>query len=362
MHSNSDFRQIQKLKQDLMKLLENRDPKALNYIEMLENKGAETADIDLIGYSYYRYAYYYYFTNQDILKFRKNVSEAIKYLLRSKDKEYLAGAYNLVAYDAVDQGVYDIAYAYFVMALDLLRDRHDIALPGIIEANAGRILIELGEYEDGYARMEDALNRITPFTNVHVYNYNIILTYAEMALTAFKLKDANRISKAMENAEKYHELASDEEVELSETYYLLIGVYHALLSNDEELIDESLAKLYQTWTDPDDYDFTGIIYEIESICSYMMDNGFFKQAEELLDKTSSLEKNENIKVVMQYIAMKILYFERVDNEEKFREYLLKRHRARKLEKSNALRVRRYSMDFSDMVSQIAKERAQYISK
>ena len=72
-----------------MKLLGNQDPKVLEIIDEIKKLGISKKDNAIIGYAYYRYAYYYYFTAQDLRKFRKNVQEAIKYLLRSNDKEFL---------------------------------------------------------------------------------------------------------------------------------------------------------------------------------------------------------------------------------------------------------------------------------
>ena len=110
----SDAR-VEELNKTLMAYLESRSSKALGVISELKNIGMETGDDGLIGYAYYRYAYYYYFTNQDMKKFRRNLQKAISYLLRSNNREYLVGSYNLVAYDAQDLGMYDIAYAYFMV-------------------------------------------------------------------------------------------------------------------------------------------------------------------------------------------------------------------------------------------------------
>ena len=123
------------LNRDLLKLLSAQDPKALDVIAKIKKIGVDKKDNQIIGYAYYRYAYFYYFSVPDVTLFRKNVQKAIQYLLRSEDKEYLGGAYNLVAYDAIDQACYDIAYAYYMIAVKTAEQVEGIALPGLIEAN-----------------------------------------------------------------------------------------------------------------------------------------------------------------------------------------------------------------------------------
>ena len=166
---------VHSLNEILLKHLEQRSPKALEVIDELKRIGMKEKDNGLIGYAYYRYAYYYYFTLPDSNRFHGNLQQAIKYLLRSDNKEYLGGSYNLVAYGAQDLGSYDVAYAYLTLAIHASEQVEGIALPGIIEANAGRLLIELGNAKKGRSEVKKAAKVISQFPSMHVYHYNMVI-------------------------------------------------------------------------------------------------------------------------------------------------------------------------------------------
>ena len=348
---------IKLLNQELMKLLGNQDPKVLEIIDEIKKLGISKKDNAIIGYAYYRYAYYYYFTAQDLRKFRKNVQEAIKYLLRSNDKEFLGGAYNLIAYDAQDQGNYDVAYAYYMLAVKTSEQAEDISLPGLLEANAGRLLVELGELKKGQAQLKSAIKRIKKFTSMHVYNYNMILTYTDIALASFLLKDVKEIEKVLKKIEKHHNESNKKEIELSRTYWLLTKVYYLLLIKNKTKLNEQLKDLLKFWKQLSSAELVGLIFEIESLCLYMLDNNYQDLAALVLDATKILEEEDNLSVALRYETLKVLLNQKRNNKKKLKESLFKQNEINKKLNDHLNEIRRYSLEFSDMIEAIAKERS-----
>ena len=344
------------LNKQLMKLLKAQDPKALKIIDKLKNIGIRKKDNSLIGYAYYRYAYFYYFSNQDLSKFRKNVQLAIKHLIRSDNKEFLGGSYNLVAYDALDQGCYDVAYAYYMLAVKTLENEHNISLPGLIEASAGRLLIELGDYKKGQTQQKSAIMKMRKFTNMHVYDYNMILTYADIALASFLLKDIKGVNSALNNIENHYDKASKEEKNLSKTYYHLAYIYKALLTDDEELLEHKLNSLLRFWKKLQDGELIGLMFEIESLCKYMLKYDYINQCAKVLQATSRISKDSNLSVVSRYYTLQILYYEKIHDLINIRKYLHKQHDIKKKQSLKTINTIKYTMEFSDMISLIAKER------
>ncbi len=347
---------IEDLDSRLLKALQARDPEALEIIGEMKRIGEETGDNGLIGYAYYRYAYYYYFTSMDLSRFRENVQIAIRFLLRSDNKEYLGGAYNLIAYDAQDRGCYDVAYAYFMTAVRTTRQLPGIALPGIIEANAGRLLIELGEYRKGRKQQRDAVRIIKPIRDMHVYNYNMIVTYADIALASFLMGDTRSVGVACRQINGLLKIANAEERDLSMIYALLSNIYLALLSKNDDLLEEALPKLLEKFTSISSGELIGFLFEIESLCNNMLDSDYITQAEQILAAAGTIAEDDDLTAVLRYYTIKVTYYEKIHDLDDLRQCLRDQHEVQKKQVEEARRMIHYAMDFSDMIESIAEER------
>ena len=310
---------VDSLNRTLMKLLGERSAEAVNVIDELVRIGKRENDNSLLGYAYYRFAYFYYFTRQDLKKFHKNLQIAIKYLLRSDNKEYLGGAYNLLAYDAQDLGCYDIAYAYFKLAVHASKQVEGIALPGIIDANAGRLLLELGDTKHGRVMLREAVKIIRKFKDLHVYHYNMIITYADESLASF--------------------------------------IYLALLRDDEKELNKRLKELFKIWKGSTTTDLLGVTFELEMMFEAMMEKNLIKQAALLLKETKVLKEGDNFTNILRYYSLETRYYERVNDRKKLKTCLYEQHDILKKQKDNAARLRKYAIEFSDMAVNISKERS-----
>lgn len=350
------------LNNELLSLLSSRDSSALKVIAKIKRLGIENKDNALIGYAYYRYAYFYYFTKQDLKKFRKYVQAAIQYLLRSDDKEYLGGSYNLIAYDAIDQGAYDIAYAYYMLAIKASRQKKDIALPGLIEANAGRLLIELKDYKKGRTQIKRAIKIISKFKNLHVYDYNMILTYADIALASFLLKDKEDIKEILKETEKYYRQANNEEKILSRTYYLLVKIYYALLNKDEKEISKNIKLLMAYWKNISGGELVGLMFEIESLCLYMLENNYMKYIPSIIKYSYTIIEDDNLSIALRYARLLSKYYEKAGKIAKYKESLYIINQIINKQQIEIIKTRRYSIEFTEMVDAIAKEREKVIKE
>ena len=358
MTSNTEQYNVEALKEELMKCLGARDPKSLSIIHKLKQIATEKKDNGLLGYAYYRYAYFYYFSQTDRKKFRRNLQLAIRYLLRSRDMEYLGGAYNLVAYDAQDQGYYDVAYAYFMIAFQAASQVDGIALPGLIEANAGRILLELGEYRQGRKQLADAARRTRPYTTLHVYHYNMIFTHADVALASFLLGDAKGVKSALTQIGKHRAKASENEINLSRTYYLLPCIYRDLLEEDAKALSEDLKQLLDFWTGMESDELSGLIFEIETMYHALSARDMNKEAKALLETVRPLGQDENISVALRYHTMQVVFCEKTGNKAGLRRALRAEFETRKAHAANTMKLQNYMIEFANMIENITKEREQ----
>ena len=349
------------VQKELLQRLTALDPAAISLIRRLERIARQTNDSRLLGYALYRYAYYYYFTAPDYRLFRKHVQQAIRYLLRSGDAEYLAGMYNLVAYDAQDHGCYDLAYAYFMQAVQASESLTGISLPGLVEASAGRLMTELGHAKEGRRQVRRAIKKLLPITTMHVYHYNLIVTYADEALMSFIMQDAAGVTRTIREIESHFAQANPDEKQLSMSYYLLPFVYRAVLAGDEARMRTAFKKLCGFWRLKKEGS-SGLIFEIENLFTALLARGFVRQAGRLLQVTADTEHSENLTIVMHYFVMQHAYYVRTRNVKKQREILLKQHEIQKKRDADQTRVHRYAMEFLDMTEGIAKEHARVMQE
>lgn len=345
------------IREELMQRLTAMDPSAISLIARLERRARRTNDDKLLGYAYYRYAYYHYFTVQNFPLFRKNLQLAIRYLLRSGDREYLASAYNLVAYDAQDHGCYDLAYAYFKLAVFASEPLKGISLPGLVEANAGRLMTELGHAEEGRTQIRSAIRRLRPILSMHFYHYNMIVTYADEALASFVLRDIKGVARTIREIDGHFAQADADERQLCVSYRLLPSIYHAVLSGDEARMRAGLRKLYRYWRTLPKDNSGGLIFETEHLFDALLARGSVREAGKLLKETADMAHNENLTVAVRYYVLQHTYYVRTRNVKKQRESLHAQHEIQKKRNADQTRVHRYAMEFLDMTGRIAAEHA-----
>ena len=350
------------LKKELIALLAARDARALKIISRLKKTAEQTGDDVLLGYAYYRYAYYYYFTARDSARFHRYLQLAIRHLLRNGDGEYLASAYNLVAYEAQDHNCYDIAYAYFMLALQVSEPLSHVAVSGVVGANAGRLLTELGYPKEGRRLIRNAIRRLLPFTSTNFYHYNMIFSYADEALCSFLLRDLSGAARILPAISALYDKASKSEQELGSAYLVLPSLYHALLSGNDALTKQHTAALCRLLSAMDAEDTSGLLFEMETLFSFMLLNGYDREAKKLLDASCSASRTDNLTFAQRYLSLNIRYLEKKGNTRKLRECLRAQHDLRKRHKEEQVRMYRYATEFVEMTESIAKERARALEE
>ena len=276
------------LKEELVRYLAAHDPQALKVISRLKRMAEATGDDALLGYAYYRYAYYYYFIQNDPRLLHRYLPLAIRHLIKGDDPEFLASAYSLVAYEAQDYNCYDIAYAYYMLAVQASKHLTGVAISGLVETSAGHLMTELGYPREGRKQIRNAIKRLTPLTNMDFYHYNMILNYADIALCSFLLRDLEGIQRLLPVVKELFESADENEKRISRIYHILPAVYHALLSQNDHLIQQALLALCRVLRTPEEGDFNGVVFEVETMVQFMLAQKHVRAAKQLLDALGPL--------------------------------------------------------------------------
>ena len=344
------------IKEELMQCLAAHDHRALKIIARLKKEAEQTGDASLLGYAYYRYAYYYFFVSSDSKQFHRYIQLAIHHLLACNDREYLACAYNLVAYEAQDHNCYDIAYAYYMLALRASVQEEGIAISGLVETSAGRLMTELGHPKEGRRQIRNAIKRLLPLTSMHFFHYNMIVNYADEALSSFLLNDIRGVERVLPAMEACFEAANQNEKHLSRTFYALPDIYRALLSFDEKGIRESTAALCRLLRTAEEGEPDGLIFEIESLVQRMLSDGYHPAAKQLLDTVRSSTNSENLTVALRYVSLQIRYAEKTGDTRRLKKSLMTLHELQKRQTEERVRMHRYTTELVEMAGDITRER------
>ena len=344
------------IKEELMQYLAAHDHRALTVIARLKKEAERTDDTALLGYAYYRYAYFYYFVNGDSKQFHRYIQLAIHHLLACNDREYLACAYNLVAYEAQDHNCYDIAYAYYILALRASEQEEGIAISGLVETSAGRLMTELGHPREGRRQLRNAIRRLLPLTSMHFYHYNMIVNYADEALSSFLLDDIRGVERILPDMEALYDRADQNQKHLSRTFYALPYVYRALLTRDEKSIRESTAALGRLLRTAEEGEPDGLIFEIESLVQRMLSDGYHPAAKQLLDAVRSATNSENLTVALRYASLQIQYAETTGDTRRLKTSLMTLHELQKRQKEERIRMHRYTTGLVEIAGDITQER------
>lgn len=111
-------RQTQDLLKDIAALRDANDRRILSAVARLKKTATALNDNYLLGFTYYHSAYGKYYFRKNYGGFTDDLVRAAKYLVFTDDHEIIARVYNFVAVDAHMRGCYNIAYNFYMNALE----------------------------------------------------------------------------------------------------------------------------------------------------------------------------------------------------------------------------------------------------
>ena len=139
--------QIRALMDECRQLSATRDSRALSVLSRLGSIAEGMGDHGLSGFVHFHTANYYYIS-AEYDAFHKSLGMAIRSLLRSDDHELLARTYNFFAIEAYTRGALDVAYNYFMTALEFEENRADSPIRGFLLVNLAGLFSRLEYYTE----------------------------------------------------------------------------------------------------------------------------------------------------------------------------------------------------------------------
>ena len=314
---------ITELTQQSRDYLVQGNPKCLKILSRCNRIAKETNNYSLLGYVQYSLAYWDYHILQDVELFRKHITKAVKYLLRSDNKYLLGSAYIFVATDADFNGSFDLAYQYYMTALTLNSDQPNSELMAVIEGNIARVLFQLGDYAEARKYFRKSIKVLNKHKNNPMYSSNIVIAYVGDGFNSLSFGDLEAAEKSKLWLDNFIEKNKDELSSESQFIYRFLKSRLALhndSSETERLLNEVIKSL-------------GKLSMIHECMGYMMDfvddlydKGHPQYVELLISSIATQIQAQDITFSRRlYNTIKVNYYKHIDDRERLYEALLEQN-------------------------------------
>ncbi|MBR0091279.1 MAG: hypothetical protein IJP92_06245, partial [Lachnospiraceae bacterium] len=254
--------QIKELIEEYLELQRTHQKDAWRVLDLLKKRAARLDDNALHGFICYQYAYMHCYGGGDYRKVRKYLTDTVHYLLRSDDRELLAKTYNFIAADAHDNGVYDIAYSYYLTSLYQDTNREFSGNSALVEANLGRLFFQLGSPELARKHLRRGIRQIREEKGKPMQQRNLIALHLNDAFVSLALEDLPAAKRSLQKILKICEKSDALEISDTMLTLLFLRVRIALLEKDtaaaRNLLKQTVTALKKT---PDLYEYADDIFD-----------------------------------------------------------------------------------------------------
>ena len=194
-------RQTQDLLKEIATLRDTNDKRILSAVARLKRTATALNDNYLLGFTYYHSAYGKYYFRKNYGNFTDDLVRAARYLVYTNDHEILARVYNFVAVDAHMRGCYNIAYNYYMNALEQNRTTGIPALSGTIETNLGLVFFELRDLGQALKHTRSAIRILKKCRDDGIRPLSLLFATLNEAMILIEKGDTEAASRSLEKAE-----------------------------------------------------------------------------------------------------------------------------------------------------------------
>lgn len=330
-------------------------PGIFRSISRLKKIARDTEDDGLLGFALYQEADACYSLEVDYVKFRKVLGQSIAYLRRAEDPEILTRAYNLVGIDASNNGSFDVAYYYYMLALRTCENVDDDYLKGIVNANIGQVYARLGNPKEArrYVRLSNKQQR-NGNRNDHYYYHNLINGYYAEAMLDIEIGDMSSLERLNKKIDQLLVESGGKGVVSAQIPVLFMRTQVALLRGDRaqyrKWIDETITML------ADAHQLFDFMVEIYDFCMLLLEHNQAWPVREILDLIGGkVEKSGIIQMRSQLSGIELAYYEKIGDEQQVIQHLRNMYELSKEQEQEKHRIYQYSIDLISTMDEMRKE-------
>ena len=314
---------VQKEISNVQRLLTKNGRGVFLALKRLQKAAAPYRDHTLNGYVDFTYAHACYLRDDREPMFR-HLEEAIRHLLRGTDPELLSRAYNLFAVAAQRSGCFDVAHYYFRTAYTFVKDNRASMMRGVIEANLGDLMLEMGDYDAAIRFSRRSIPRVQRHKKDPLYYHNMVTVCINYGLNCIYVGDVENASSMLPVIKRY--LAKDEGElgQLAGLWYRMFYAHLALAMKEEDELMRAMEEVVKRLPEKTVYsDFLG---DAQRFCRALMDVGENRLAGKLV---RAMEQggvaDDDVYRKLLLAQLKVEYYTRTKNARMRRESYTERH-------------------------------------
>lgn len=346
--------QIKELIEEYLELQRTHQKDAWRVLDLLKKRAARIDDNALHGFICYQYAYMHRYGGGDYRKVRKYLTDTVRFLLRSDDRELLAKTYNFIATDAHDNGVYDIAYSYYLTSLYHDTKQEFSGNTALVEANLGRLFFQLGSPDLARKHLRRGIRHIGTEKGKPMHQRNLIALYLNDAFASLALEDLPAAKRSLQRILKLCEQSDALEISDTMLTLLFLRVRIALPEKDtaaaRNLLKQTVTALKKT---PDLYEYADDIFDFFEDLMRARRLAPLGEIIAAVQKTVMTQGTPRLK--LRFTEYKVRYFTLRKDKKQLKDALLEQIRLYQEQKQEQAKVLDYYSDLVGMVGAIHEE-------
>ena len=308
---------IQNLIDNILEGLSTLSPDTLKYANKLLKIANNLNDDSLKSFAYYNKALYYYF-KAEISSYRPLIKKAAYYALKSDDQMSLSRIYNFIAVDTHNNGCFDIAFNYYILAYNYAQSINDEDSMAIIESNLGRLYLELNEYQLSRKYIRNSIKKFSKEKELQNYIETTYFLKANDGIISLMLDDIKAAEKSLKSVDTYIKKSKKD---INDRLHLpreLLATRLALKKNNKNTVRKELNILIELLKK--EQLIQELIDDISGLYHDLMNHNMKKEAKLLIDSTDKAFMSKGITYVNeQFLELKANYYESIkDNKNLFK--------------------------------------------
>ena len=353
-----DIKKYDKNTQELIKECENlyasNNKLLLRQLRQLEGIAKEIEDNGLLGLVYFYYANWYYDYSQ-FEKFQNSLKQAIHSLLRSNDYELLARSYNFFGINAQINDAYDVAYTYYMNALQFTNEEESPSVTGIVIHNLANFYYEIGDYQIAKKYFHKALKLIKENKDDPLYHRNLIIACLSDGTNSLAMKDlaaAKKTHLIIKKELKNIDINKHRDVYISTLFF---ETRIALNSKDKTGADEKLKYIINSLNE-EAMSFVET-NDVVDFCKFLISKNKLDAVGKIISIVSPLILQSDMTHAQRLLTeLKIDYYDKINDDKKLEEALRNRHNLLIAQKDEKEKIYKYSMSLISLVADLQEER------
>ena len=248
---------IRKLYDEHQEYLQKGDAKALNVLKKMLKYALELGDDELIGYVYHSMAFVEHFIVGNYKMFLKDIKLSASYLLKCDNQEELMHVYYLVALDAMNKGLFDLAYQYFNEARSIAYNAGNETSAAILDESIAHILLQIEAYKEARHYLKRSFQGIKKDKKHNHYYSNYTSCMMNDGIACLCMGDLEKTKKIQKSLVEFMDKNSGKFTDRTLLYYELFK-FRVLVK------DNKIAEVNKEWPN-----LLKMIKEMPQIYPYM---------------------------------------------------------------------------------------------